>query len=88
MAKEVTCVNKQDRQSPFERITHIGGLGWRDTQTDAIRKIESRTESYYVQRYGSRVNVVVATSRFGNKYLKTESDGEEPNNLLNLPECR
>lgn len=23
----------------------------------------------------------------GNKYLKTEADGDAPNNLLNLPEC-
>lgn len=88
MSKEVTCVNKQDRQSPYERITHIGGAGWRDTQTDAIRKIENRTESYYVQRYGKRVNVIVAVSRFNHKYLKTEADGDEPNNLLSLPECR
>lgn len=87
MAKEITCVNKQDRHNPYERITHVGGAGWRDTQTDAIRKIENRTESYFVRRNGSRVNVIVATSRFGNKYLKTESDGEEPNNLLSLPEC-
>jgi len=26
-------------------------------------------------------------SRFGNKYLKTVADGEQPNNLLSLPEC-
>jgi hypothetical protein len=28
-----------------------------------------------------------AFSRFGNKYLKTEADGEQENNLLSLPEC-
>lgn len=37
---------------------------------------------------GSVVSVIVAVSRFGNKYLKTEADGEHPNNLLSLPECR
>ncbi|WP_428792364.1 DUF3892 domain-containing protein [Vibrio splendidus] len=25
--------------------------------------------------------------RFLNVYLKTENDGEQPNNLLSLPEC-
>ena len=30
---------------------------------------------------------VVAVSRFGNKYIKTEADGDQPNNLLSLPEC-
>jgi hypothetical protein len=26
-------------------------------------------------------------SRFSNKYLKTEADSEQPNNLLSLAEC-
>jgi hypothetical protein len=30
---------------------------------------------------------VVARAASGHKYLKTESDGEQPNNLLSLPEC-
>lgn len=41
--------------------------------------------SFYVSRGGSIVNVIVATSRFGHKYLKTEADGEQPNNLLSAP---
>ena len=36
---------------------------------------------------GQIVDVIVAISRFGNKYLKTEADGEQPNNLLSLYEC-
>ena len=39
---EVTCVTKNDRYNPFERITHIGGRGWKLTQEDAISKIERR----------------------------------------------
>lgn len=31
--------------------------------------------------------VIVTTSRFGNNYLKTQADGDEPNNLLSPPEC-
>nr|WP_301538770.1 DUF3892 domain-containing protein [Klebsiella pneumoniae] len=31
--------------------------------------------------------VIVAVSASGNKYLKTQNDGEQPNNLLSLPEC-
>jgi hypothetical protein len=31
--------------------------------------------------------VIVAVSRLGHKYLKTEADGEQPDNLLSLPEC-
>ena len=29
-----------------------------------------------------------AVSRFGNKYIKTEADGDQPDNLLALYECR
>ena len=41
----------------------------------------------FVQVRGQMVNVIVAVSRYGNKYLKTVADGEQPNNLLSLYEC-
>jgi hypothetical protein len=86
MATEITCINKTDRQSAHEKIRRIGGNGWRITQEDAISRIESNTEQFYVSKGGSRVNVIVAKHN-GNKYIKTENDGEQPNNLLSLPEC-
>jgi hypothetical protein len=92
---EITCINKQDRDNPHERITHVGGSEgakngggrWRITQQEAIRGVEDGTWDFYVRRNGRTVEVVVATSRFGNKYLKTEADDVQPNNLLSLPEC-
>lgn len=65
----------------------IGGGSWKITQEIAIEGIEDGAWAFYVNKQGSRVNVIVSTSRYGNKYLKTEADGEEPNNLLSLPEC-
>ncbi|MDD2782235.1 DUF3892 domain-containing protein [Sulfuricurvum sp.] len=91
---EITCINKSDRQNPHERITHIGGkIGaegggpWKITQEKAIEGLENGTWSFYVTKNGSKVNVIVSTSRYGNKYLKTDADGEQPNNLLSLSEC-
>jgi hypothetical protein len=89
---QVQCVNKSDRQNPHERITHIGGRNgdgssWKLTQQDAIKGIEDGKWQFYVSRDGRAVNVIVEVSRYGNKYLKTEADGEQPNNLLSLPEC-
>ncbi|MHB9144735.1 MAG: DUF3892 domain-containing protein [Symbiobacteriia bacterium] len=86
MSRQVTCINKRDHYNPHERITHIGGAGWRLTEDEAIRNIEARYEDYYVSKNGRRVNVVVE-SRNGRKYLKTEDDDYAPNNLLALPEC-
>ena len=93
MAHRVTCINKGDRYNPWERITHIGGNNadgtpWRITQQEAVEGIESGKWAFYVERpAGDRVNVIVALSPHGNKYVKTAADGDQPNNLLSLPEC-
>lgn len=88
---QITCINKADRLNPHERITHIGGSsgsGWKLTQEDAIGRIKRREWDFFVSVNGKSVWVVVATSRYGHEYLKTEADADEPNNLLSLPECR
>lgn len=89
--REIQCINKSNRASAHERILNIGGViggrRWKMTQGEAIKGIEQRVYAFYVNRGGSQVKVVVATSQYGNKYIKTEADGEQPNNLLSLPEC-
>lgn len=88
---QIKCINKSDRDNPHERITHVGGYTdkhWKITQQEAILYIESGEWRFYVERpEGDAVWVMVAVSRYGNKYLKTEADGDQPNNLLSLPEC-
>ena len=84
---QITCINKDNRLSPYERITHVGGAGFKYTTDEAIRYIKSETHSFYVSVAGDRVAVRVA-SKNGREYLRTEADGDEPNNLLSLPECR
>ena len=89
----ITCINKKPRFEPHERIQHIGGVNpdgtrWRITEDQAIQGIEDGRWNFYVERpIGDRVAVIIARSPFGNKYLKTVADGEQPNNLLSLPEC-
>ena len=89
---QIQCVNKTDRFNPHERISHVGGLNpdgtrWKLPQEQAVDGAEADKWRFYVSVGGHSVWVVVATSRFGNKYLKTEPDGEQPDNLLSLREC-
>jgi hypothetical protein len=62
----------------------LGGL----SQEEAIVGIESGKWAFYVFQQGRTAEVIVATSAFGHKYLKTVADGQQPDNLLSLPECR
>ena len=89
---EIKCINKSDRSNPHERILSIGGTNpdgtrWKFSQQQAIKHIEDGTYNFYVTKNGEMVWVIIAVSRYGNKYLKTRPDGEQPNNLLSLPEC-
>ena len=93
MAIEIQCINKTNRSDAHDRIHSIGGVNgdggrWKLSQEQAIKDIEAGKYSFYVERpAGHRVDVVVAVSRYGHKYLKTTADGEQPDNLLSLPEC-
>jgi hypothetical protein len=92
MKLQITCINKSDRQNAHERIRNVGGVHngsrWKKTQEQTIADIENNTNQFYVQVSGyGEVNVIVAKSAWGNKYIKTERDGEQPNNLLSLAEC-
>ncbi len=84
---EITCIVKDDRFSPYERIQSIGGRSWSMPLADAIRGIENKRFAFYVSMNGKEVGVIVSISPHGHKYLKTVADDFEPNNLLSLPNC-
>ena len=92
MASRVTCINKADRQSQWERIQRLGGTRddngnrWSCTQQECVDYIENGAQ-FYVQESGHRVYLEVAVSRHGNKYVRTDADHDTQDNLLSLPEC-
>ena len=88
----IDCVTRSDRTNPDERIVRVGGINsagrrWSMSQSDAIAGIEAGTWDFHVTAGGRTVRVIVEVSRFGQKYLKTEADREQPENLLSQPDC-
>jgi hypothetical protein len=53
---------------------------------DVIRDIETGAHAYFAEVDGRRVWIHVVHDR-GSRYLRTNPDGVEPNNLDVLPDC-
>jgi hypothetical protein len=83
---QVTCINKQPRQNPYEGITHIGGLTWRWTRQQVIDSIDRKDNTFFTFANGTRATIGVVDGPNG-PYLRTYADGQWNDNLLALPEC-
>ena len=83
---QVTCINKQPRNNPYEGITHLGGTSWKKTRVDVIQLIENKSNTYYTMVKGKRAEVMVVDGSNG-KYVRTFADGVWNDNLLALDEC-
>ena len=90
---QVRCSDVTDRTSADERIRAIGGVNsdgkrWKISVEDAIAHIEGGKYSFFVKRDDGRSDkIVVAKAASGRKYLKSESDGAQPEKIIALPRC-
>ena len=66
---QITCVNKLNRQSTHEAITHVGGDGWRWTRQEAVASIKNGTNTFFTMVNGRRANVAVYKEIFLQQYV-------------------
>ena len=87
----ITAVDRRVHGSPQLRIRAVAGIRpdgtpWRMTVEQVVNAI-GRGERFYVEEpRGDAVDVLVSHTETGRVYLRTEADGDIPNNLLALPE--
>lgn len=83
----VTCINKPNRNSSYEGITHLGNpsVGWRWTREQVIASIEAGSNTFFTKVNGNRGDIGVVNGQHG-KYVRTYADGKWNDNLLSLPE--
>ena len=92
-AHEVTCVSISNREDPYLRVTHLGGQDprgrlWRLTLNQAIEGILEGRWQFFVNVDGQRQSLTIDYSPTGYRYLRAESDPDEPVTLLTLNECK
>lgn len=88
----ISCIRAYLPSETDIRIAAIGGRNgdstpWRLSVDDAIFGVEQGRWAFHTLVEDRRVNVVVAQAANGQKYLKTELDGDLPQQLLDLPNC-
>lgn len=87
---QVTC-HTPDNADKDRRMQGVGGPsggGWYRGIDQIIHNIENEGEKFWaVAPTGKSVWVLVRQRPNGRKYITTEADGVEPNNLLALPRC-
>lgn len=91
---QIKCINKPNRDSPLEHITHVGGYGtsqWKLAVEDVMNRIEatgSAHEDFFVRVGNSEADVIVVqATQYRRKHIKTVPDSTQRDNLLSLPEC-
>ena len=88
----IRCINRSDLLNHDRRIRSVGGVNpdgahWKISVFEAIEAIESGRWSFYIREGDRDIEVVVAVSKYGSKYLKSSIDPLHPESLLALPEC-
>jgi hypothetical protein len=86
---KVQWVDQSAEAGPYSRIMHIGGasnkLQWKHSHAQAIESIERDSFAYYVEKDARALELNVACTPDGKKYLTIGGSDEASRLLLSLP---
>lgn len=92
VSHRITCITKPERENHHEAITRVGGIRENQTKFNITRE-----DCYDDIKAGQKFHVVVgrndvkvvAYQKNGvGKYIRTEADATDKDNLLSLDECK
>ena len=88
---QVTCINKPNRESRHEHITHIGNVAneWRMERDKAVQIIDAKQHAFFTidRTSGRKMYIGVVREAGKTPYLRTHADGKWNDNLLAQAEC-
>lgn len=86
MANRAVKKTGKNRQGDITSLCNDAEWWSPRSKADAIRDIDSGTQTYYVQWPEKRTDIHVVNGPTG-KYLRTDRDSTTKNNLDDLPDC-
>lgn len=86
MADRAVYKTGKDKDGDITKLCNDGQPWSPRMKDDAIRDIENGTHTYYVPWKSGRTEIHVVNGKNG-KYLRTNRDGSDGNNLDELPDC-
>ena len=86
MADRAVYKTGKDRDGNITKLCNQNQSWSPRSKANVISDIESRTHTYYVPWENGRTEIRVTNAASG-KYLRTDKDNTDRNNLGDLPDC-
>ncbi len=87
MAERKVTQSRKDKDGDITALCNPLAAWSPRAKAGAITDIESKTHRYYVQRPGTSPTYVHVVDGPTGKYLRTNPDDQQGNNLDSLPDC-
>ena len=92
-AVQIRCVERNEHAVDHDQILSIGGVNsngkrWKISVKEAISQIEKGKYVFYIQTAkGAQIDIIVAQTESGTRYLAARGGDDASQHLLSLPQC-